>query len=54
MKRVLGIFMALLIFAGVRERLALSQIPRPFQGMSIALITAGILAMAFIGFSGIC
>ena len=49
-----GFALALLIFAGVRERLALSQIPRPFQGMSIALITAGILAMAFIGFSGIC
>jgi len=50
----IGFALALLIFAGVRERLELSQIPRPFQGMSIALITAGILSMAFMGFSGIC
>lgn len=49
-----GFALALLIFSGLRERLELSQIPRPFQGMSIALITAGILAMAFLGFSGIC
>lgn len=50
----IGFALALLIFAGLRERLELSQIPRPFQGMAIALITAGILAMAFMGFSGIC
>ncbi len=50
----IGFALALLIFAGLRERLELSQIPRPFQGMAIALITAGILAMAFLGFSGIC
>ena len=49
-----GFALALLIFSGLRERLELAQIPRPFQGMSIALITAGILAMAFLGFSGIC
>ena len=50
----IGFALALLIFSGIRERLTLSQIPRPFQGMSIALITAGILAMSFMGFSGIC
>ncbi|MDD4818078.1 MAG: RnfABCDGE type electron transport complex subunit A [Victivallaceae bacterium] len=49
-----GFALALLIFSGLRERLELSQIPRPFQGMAIALITAGILSMAFLGFSGIC
>lgn len=49
-----GFALALLIFSGIRERLELSQIPRPFQGMSIALITAGILSMAFLGFAGIC
>lgn len=50
----LGFALALLLFASLRERLELSQIPRPFQGMSIALITAGILAMAFLGFAGLC
>ncbi|MCP3968295.1 MAG: RnfABCDGE type electron transport complex subunit A [Lentisphaerae bacterium] len=49
-----GFALALVLFASIRERLELSQVPRPFQGMSIALITAGILAMAFIGFSGLC
>ncbi len=49
-----GYAMALLLFAGLRERLDLSQVPKPFQGASIALITAGILAMGFIGFSGVC
>ena len=50
----IGFALALLIFAGIRERLDLSDIPRPFQGVPIALTTAGILAMAFLGFSGIC
>ena len=50
----IGFALALLIFAGIRERLELSDIPRPFQGVPIALTTAGILAMAFLGFSGIC
>jgi electron transport complex protein RnfA len=49
-----GFALALVLFASIRERLELSQVPKPFQGMSIALITAGILAMAFIGFSGLC
>ena len=39
--------------ASLRERLELSRIPKAFQGMSIALITAGILALAFMGFSGL-
>lgn len=50
----LGFSLALVMFASLRERLELADIPKPFQGMSIALITAGILAMAFIGFSGMC
>ena len=49
-----GYAFALLLFAGLRERLALSQVPRHFQGAAIALITAGILAMAFFGFAGVC
>jgi electron transport complex protein RnfA len=49
----IGFSLALVLFASLRERLDLARVPRPFQGMSIALITAGILAMAFIGFSGL-
>ncbi len=50
----IGFALALVIFSGMRERLELSAIPRPFRGMAIALIAAGILSMAFLGFSGIC
>ena len=49
-----GFALALILFASLRERLELAQIPKIFQGMSIALITAGILAMAFMGFAGLC
>ena len=49
-----GFSLALVLFSSLRERLELSQVPKPFQGMAIALITAGILAMTFIGFSGLC
>ena len=49
-----GFSLALILFSSLRERLELAQVPKPFQGMSIALITAGILAMIFIGFSGLC
>lgn len=50
----LGFSLALILFSSLRERLELAQVPKPFQGMAIALITAGILAMVFIGFSGLC
>ena len=43
----------MVIFAGLREQLALSSVPKAFKGIPIALITVGILAMAFMGFSGI-
>ena len=49
----IGFAIAVILFASIRERLELSKIPRPFQGAAIALITAGILAMAFMGFSGL-
>ncbi len=49
----IGFGLAMILFASLRERLELSKIPKPFQGTSIALITAGILAMAFMGFSGL-
>lgn len=49
----LGFALALIIFAGIREQLAMVKIPKGMQGMSIALITAGLLALAFMGFSGV-
>lgn len=48
----IGFTMAIVIFAGVRARLQFATPPKPFKGMPIALITAGLIAMAFMGFSG--
>lgn len=48
-----GYGMALVLFAGLREHLDLNDVPKPFKGIPIALVTAGILAMAFMGFSGL-
>ena len=50
----LGFALALVIFAGLRERIEFEEAPKAFQGVPIALITASILAMAFMGFSGVC
>jgi electron transport complex protein RnfA len=49
----LGFGLAMVLFAGLREQLALNDVPKAFKGIPIALITAGILAMAFMGFSGL-
>lgn len=49
----LGFTLALTLFAGIREQLELADIPRPMRGAPIALICAGLLALAFMGFSGI-
>ena len=49
----LGYGMALILFAGLREHLELNDVPKQFKGVPIALITCGILAMAFMGFSGL-
>ncbi|WP_300748571.1 electron transport complex subunit RsxA [uncultured Alistipes sp.] len=49
----LGFALALVLFAGIRERLEMEDVPVAFRGTPIALITAGILAMAFMGFSGL-
>ena len=49
----LGFGLALVIFAGLRERIEFEEVPKAFQGVPIALITASILAMAFMGFSGL-
>ena len=48
----IGFALALVLFAGVREHLELMDIPKGMKGMPIALVTAGIMALAFIGFSG--
>ncbi|MBZ4646297.1 MAG: H+/Na+-translocating ferredoxin:NAD+ oxidoreductase subunit [Petroclostridium sp.] len=49
----LGFTLAIVLFAGVRERLELSDIPKPLQGFPIALITAALLSIAFLGFQGL-
>ena len=47
-----GFTLALVLMAGIRERLDIRRIPRAFEGFPIAFITAGLMAMAFLGFSG--
>lgn len=48
----IGFTMAIVVFAGVRVRLRAAEPPKCFEGMPLALITAGLIAMAFLGFSG--
>jgi electron transport complex protein RnfA len=47
-----GFALALILFAGVRERILLARVPRPLQDTSIALVTAGILSLTFFAFKG--
>ena len=49
-----GFALALLLFASIREKLELAAPPKAFEGTPIALVTAGILVMAFTGFAGLC
>ena len=49
----LGFGLAMVLFAGLRETLALNNVPKAFRGIPVALLTASILAMAFMGFSGL-
>ena len=49
----LGFSLALVLFAGLREQLSMNRVPKAMQGTPIALLTAGLLAMAFMGFSGV-
>lgn len=49
----LGFTLVLVLFAAVRERIDASDVPLPFRGNAIALITAGLISMAFMGFSGL-
>ena len=49
----IGFALALVVFAGIREQLAMTRVPEGMKGTPIALVTAGLLAMAFMGFSGV-
>lgn len=49
----IGFTIAIVILAGLREKMEYNDIPRPFQGKAIELLTAGLMAIAFMGFSGI-
>ena len=48
-----GFSLAMILFAAMRERLAAADVPTPFKGASIAMITAGLMSLAFMGFSGL-
>lgn len=49
----LGFSFVLILFAAMRERLAAADVPTPFKGASIAMITAGLMSLAFMGFTGL-
>ena len=49
----LGFTLVLVLFAAMRERIAVADVPAPFKGNSVALITAGLMSLAFMGFTGL-
>ncbi|MEG1658861.1 MAG: Rnf-Nqr domain containing protein, partial [Oscillibacter sp.] len=49
----LGFLLAIVLFASIRERMVFSEPPKAFEGFPIALVTAGLMALAFMGFSGL-
>lgn len=49
----LGFSLVLILFAAIRERIAVADVPKPFQGAAISLITAGLMSLAFMGFTGL-
>jgi len=49
----IGFSLVLVLFAAMRERIAAADVPEPFQGASIAMITAGLMSLAFMGFTGL-
>ena len=49
----IGFYIALFMIANINEQLALAKVPRPFQGAAISLVCCGILALAFMGFTGL-
>jgi Na+-transporting NADH:ubiquinone oxidoreductase subunit E len=48
----LGWTLAIVLMAGLRQRMQYSNVPRPFQGVAIAMVITGVMAMAFMGFAG--
>lgn len=49
----LGFSLVLVLFAALRERIAIADVPKPFKGAAIGLVTAGLMSLAFMGFSGL-
>ena len=49
----LGFTLVLILFAAMRERLEAAEVPKPFRGVSIAMVTAGLMSLAFMGFAGL-
>jgi electron transport complex protein RnfA len=49
----LGFSLVLILFAAMRERLSVADVPKPFKGASIGMITAGLMSLAFMGFTGL-
>lgn len=49
----IGFTIAIVIMAGIREKIEFNDVPKPFRGSAIVLVTAGLMAMAFFGFSGV-
>ena len=49
----IGFSMALILFAALRERLEAADVPKPFRGVSIAMVTASLMSLAFMGFAGL-
>ncbi|SEK64587.1 electron transport complex protein RnfA [Atopomonas hussainii] len=49
----IGFSLVLVLFAAMRERIAIADVPKPFQGAAIGMITAGLMSLAFMGFSGL-
>jgi electron transport complex protein RnfA len=48
-----GFSLVLVLFAAMRERLAVADVPEPFKGSAIGMITAGLMSLAFMGFAGL-
>jgi len=48
-----GFSLVLVLFAAMRERIAVADVPEPFQGGAIAMVTAGLMSLAFMGFAGL-
>jgi len=48
-----GFSMALILFSAIRERVAVADVPAPFKGAAIGMVTAGLMSLAFLGFTGL-